>query len=35
MRFNLFDLVIFEIDWKAIAFLSFAPMFVKLIDKML
>lgn len=34
MKFDLFGLVNFEINWKAVAFLSFAPVFAKLIDKL-
>lgn len=35
MKFNLLGLMEFEIDWKTAAFLSFAPVFIKLIDKLI
>lgn len=33
MKFSLFGMIEFEIDWKAVAFLSFALVLVKLIEK--
>lgn len=35
MKFDFFGILSFEIDWKAVAFLSFAPVLIKLIDKLL
>lgn len=34
MKFDLFGLIDFEIDWKAIAFISFTPVVIKLIDNL-
>lgn len=35
MKFNLADIIEFEIDWKAVAFLSLIPVLIKLIEKIL
>ena len=35
MKFDLFGLITFEIDWRAIAFISLAPVLIKLIDKLI
>lgn len=33
MKFSLFGMIEFEIDWKTVAFLSLALVLVKLIEK--
>lgn len=34
MKLDFFGLIEFEIDWKAVAFLSLAPVFIKLVEKL-
>lgn len=35
MKFNFFDIFEFEIDWRAVAFISIAPVLYNLVDKVL